>query len=118
MLPSYLHEISLIPLLSVEEEATLSEQVQALAVLKSMERAMGIRHFGLDGQQRMTLELIGAELGCTRERVRQILEDALKRMRRAFSRDQSRQFLRVVAVNPLLSPGAATISLPPARCAA
>lgn len=60
MLPSYFHEISLIPLLSVEEEATLSERVQALAGLKSRERAVVIRRFGLDGRQPMTLELIGA----------------------------------------------------------
>jgi len=60
MLPSCFHEISLIPLLSVEEETTLSERVQVLAVLKSRERAVVIRRFGLDGRQPMTLELIGA----------------------------------------------------------
>ena len=49
MLPSYFHEISLIPLLSVEEEAALSERVQALAGLKSREWAVAIRRFGLDG---------------------------------------------------------------------
>ena len=91
---------------------------ELLTVLKSRERAVVVRRFGLDGHQPMTLELIGAELGCTRERARQILQDALKRMRRTFSRHQSRQFLRVVAANPLRSPGAATILLPPARCAA
>jgi RNA polymerase primary sigma factor len=91
---------------------------ELLTVLKSRERAVVVRRFGLDGHQPMTLELIGAELGCTRERARQILQDALKRMRRTFSRHQSRQFLQVVAANPLRSPGAATILLPPARCAA
>ncbi len=60
MLPSYFHEISLIPLLSVEEEATLSERVQVLAVLESREWAVVIRRFGLDRRQPMTLELIGA----------------------------------------------------------
>jgi RNA polymerase nonessential primary-like sigma factor len=47
------------------------------------------RRFGFDGYQSMTLEVIGTELGCTRERVRQIQYDALKRMRRAYSRSQS-----------------------------
>ena len=60
MLPSCFHETSLIPLLSVEEEAALSERAQVLAVLKSLERAVVIRRFGLDGRQPMTLELIGA----------------------------------------------------------
>ena len=60
MLPSYFHEISLSPLLSVEAEAASSERVQALAVLKSRERSVVIRRFGLDGHQPMTLELIGA----------------------------------------------------------
>jgi hypothetical protein len=59
MLPSYFHEISLSPLLSVEAEAALSERMQALAVLKSRERSVVIRRFGLDGHQPMTLELIG-----------------------------------------------------------
>ena len=59
MLPSYFHEISFSPLLSVEAEAALSERVQALAVLKSRERSVVIRRFGLDGHQPMTLELIG-----------------------------------------------------------
>ena len=59
MLPSYFHEISLSPLLSMEEEAASSEQVQALAVLKSRQRTVVIRRFGLDGHQPMTLELIG-----------------------------------------------------------
>jgi hypothetical protein len=51
----------------------------------------------------MTLEEIGCELGCTRERVRQLQEDALKRMRRAFTRRQSLQFLNVV-LNPSPAP--------------
>ena len=60
MLPGYFHETSLSPLLSVEEEAALSDRMQALAVLKSRERSVVIRRFGLDGHQPITLELIGA----------------------------------------------------------
>jgi hypothetical protein len=76
------------------------------------------RRFGLDGQQPMTLEVIGAELGCTRERVRQIQDKALKRMRRTFSRRQSRQFLQVVLTHPLPHSASGTISQHPDRCAA
>lgn len=38
-------------------------------------------YFGLDGSEAMTLEEIGALLGITRERVRQIKEKALSRLR-------------------------------------
>lgn len=41
-----------------------------------------IRRFGLHGFERCTLENVGAELGVTRERVRQIQMEALKRLRR------------------------------------
>jgi RNA polymerase primary sigma factor len=94
------------------------EAGELLAVLKSRERAVVARRFGLDGQQPMTLEVIGAELGCTRERVRQIQDKALKRMRRTFARRQSRQFLQVVVSHQLPPSASGTMSLPPARCAA
>jgi RNA polymerase primary sigma factor len=38
-------------------------------------------YFGLDGSEPMTLEQIGAVLNITRERVRQIKEKALSRLR-------------------------------------
>ena len=60
----------------------------------------------------MTLDEIGSELGCTRERVRQIQDEALKRMRRAFGRRRARQFLQVVGVAPRQVPAL------PARVAA
>jgi RNA polymerase primary sigma factor len=39
-------------------------------------------YFGLDGNKALTLEQIGTTLGLTRERVRQIKEDALAKLRR------------------------------------
>ncbi len=42
------------------------------------------RRFGLRGHQRATLEEVGAEIGLTRERVRQIQMEGLKRLRRAL----------------------------------
>ena len=41
-------------------------------------------YFGLDGQERRTLGEIGANLGVTRERVRQIRNRALGKLRRFF----------------------------------
>ncbi len=49
--------------------------------LSDKHRAVVERRFGLHGQQRLTLEAIGSEIGVTRERVRQIQLDALANLR-------------------------------------
>ncbi len=49
--------------------------------LGEKQRAVVERRFGLHGYQRATLEQIGADIGVTRERVRQIQLDALKNLR-------------------------------------
>jgi RNA polymerase nonessential primary-like sigma factor len=49
--------------------------------LSDKQRAVVERRFGLHGQQRLTLEAIGNEIGVTRERVRQIQLDALANLR-------------------------------------
>ncbi|NVK30057.1 MAG: RNA polymerase sigma factor RpoS [Gammaproteobacteria bacterium] len=53
-----------------------------LAKLEAKQREVVVRRFGLQGYDRSTLEDVGAELGVTRERVRQIQMDALKKLRR------------------------------------
>jgi len=52
-----------------------------LGRLSDKQRAVVERRFGLHGHQRATLEQVGAEIGVTRERVRQIQMDALSRLR-------------------------------------
>ena len=54
---------------------------EALAGLKEREAKILRLYFGLDGSDPMTLEQIGAVLNITRERVRQIKEKALSRLR-------------------------------------
>ena len=49
--------------------------------LDEKQREVVERRFGLRGYRRLTLEQIGAEIGVTRERVRQIQIDALKNLR-------------------------------------
>ncbi len=56
---------------------------EALGTLKEREARILRLYFGLDGQEAMTLEEIGSLLGITRERVRQIKEKALSRLRHA-----------------------------------
>ncbi|WP_019024318.1 MULTISPECIES: RNA polymerase sigma factor RpoS [unclassified Thioalkalivibrio] len=53
-----------------------------LGELDYKQREVLVRRFGLHGFERSTLEQVGAEIGVTRERVRQIQMDALKRLRR------------------------------------
>lgn len=50
--------------------------------LGDKQREVVERRFGLRGQRRLTLEQIGAEIGVTRERVRQIQIEALRNLRR------------------------------------
>jgi RNA polymerase primary sigma factor len=70
-----------------EDEAyqhALKETVEdALSTLKEREAKILRLYFGLDDQEPMTLEEIGSLLGITRERVRQIKEKALLRLRHA-----------------------------------
>jgi RNA polymerase primary sigma factor len=63
------------------EKALTETVVEALAGLKERESKILRLYFGLDGEEPMTLEQIGSLLGITRERVRQIKEKALSRLR-------------------------------------
>ena len=56
---------------------------QLLAALDGRARGMLIRRYGLDGQPPATLDAVGQTFGCTRERVRQILRDAIVSLRPA-----------------------------------
>jgi RNA polymerase primary sigma factor len=62
----------------------LSQTIEeALATISEREARILRLYFGIDGEEPRTLEEIGAMLGITRERVRQIKERALARMRHA-----------------------------------
>ena len=52
-----------------------------LAQLNDKQREVVERRFGLHGYEKATLEEVGNEIGVTRERVRQIQMDALRRLR-------------------------------------
>ena len=67
----------------IEEEKKRMQGVldEGLSTLKEREAKILRLYFGLDGREPMTLEEIGSLLGITRERVRQIKEKALSRLR-------------------------------------
>ena len=72
------------PLPDEEVEVSLRCQAlaDALAALEERERKVVILRYGLDDSEPKTLEEIGRRLGLTRERVRQIETEALKRLAR------------------------------------
>jgi RNA polymerase primary sigma factor len=60
----------------------LSEDMEkALNTLSEREQTILSLYFGLNGEDPLTLEEIGKELGLTRERIRQIKEKAIQRLR-------------------------------------
>lgn len=67
-------------------EAMLSEVQKILATLSPIEKDILRLRFGLDSDQELTLSEIGEKYSLSRERIRQIQEQALNRMRRALVR--------------------------------
>jgi RNA polymerase primary sigma factor len=57
------------------------DAVRAIETLNERERTILLMYFGLDGHSPKTLEEIGQHLGLTRERIRQIKEQAIDRLR-------------------------------------
>jgi RNA polymerase primary sigma factor len=64
----------------------------ALGSLVGREAEIVKLYFGLDGEEPMTLDQIGARFGLTRERVRQIKEKAIHRLRHPSRCDQLRTY--------------------------
>ncbi|MFH2053860.1 MAG: RNA polymerase sigma factor RpoD/SigA [bacterium] len=59
---------------------------KSLAVLSERERQIIIMYFGLSYEEAQTLQVIGERLGLTRERIRQIKEKALAKLRHSGDR--------------------------------
>ncbi len=62
-----------------------------LEVLDERERKIIDARFGLAGQKPKTLEEVGQEFGVTRERIRQLENIALDKLRRALRRKEEEQ---------------------------
>jgi RNA polymerase primary sigma factor len=75
------------------EHALTQSIEEVLKQLKEREAKILRLYFGLDGPEPMTLEEIGAQLGITRERVRQIKEKALSRLRHVSRSKSLESFL-------------------------
>ena len=73
------------PFVVVAEGARRTELLRALDLLDTRERSVIILRYGLDGEPARTLSDVGGMLGITRERVRQIENRALSKLRHPTS---------------------------------
>jgi RNA polymerase primary sigma factor len=67
---------------------------RALEVLNNRERVILVRRFGLDNCEAWTLDESGSHLGLTRERIRQLQIEALRKLKRSSSAKVLRDYLR------------------------
>jgi len=75
-------------------EQSLKEEVQqGLSILSPREVEVLSAYYGLNGHKALTLEEIGELYSLTRERVRQIKERAIRRLRKAYNRNALKSYL-------------------------
>lgn len=73
---------------SVLQDEEMQRCIEAwLAQLNEKQRQVVESRFGINGQDAATLEEVGESIGVTRERVRQIQVEALKRLRKILERE-------------------------------
>jgi RNA polymerase nonessential primary-like sigma factor len=75
------------PVESLQEDEMNSNMDEWLGQLNDKQREVVERRFGLHGHTVSTLEEVGQEIGVTRERVRQIQMDALRRLKKILEND-------------------------------
>ena len=68
------------------ERLAFNELSELLEVLDDRERKIILMRFGLDGGKPKTLEKVGKKFGVTRERIRQLQNIALAKLRRALAK--------------------------------
>ncbi len=82
-------ESSLNPAEMLRDKSIRREVLDMLKELDERERAIVIARFGLDGSKSMTLEVIGKKFKVTRERIRQIQNIALHKLRQMMRRQEA-----------------------------
>ena len=75
---------------TLEDESRRAALDRAMDVLSPRERQVLVMYYGLGGDEPMTLKQIGSAFGVSRERIRQLRERALGRLRS----DKARQLFQ------------------------
>jgi len=81
------------PDLGLMAESMKDELKHGLSLLSPREVEVLSSYYGLNGHSSLTLEEIGELYGLTRERVRQIKERALRRLRKSANKDSMKSYL-------------------------
>jgi RNA polymerase primary sigma factor len=85
LLDIFMPEGSEEPDLELMAESLREEVAHGLSMLSTREMEVISSYYGLNGYKALTLEEIGETYGLTRERVRQIKERAIRRLRKSYS---------------------------------
>ena len=93
MLDVFMPEDAKEPDLDLMAESLREEVAQGLSILSPREVEVIASYYGLNGYKSLTLEEIGELYGLTRERVRQIKERAIRRLRKAYNRNALKSYL-------------------------
>lgn len=75
------------------EQSLRDEVQQGLSILSPREVEVLSAYYGLNGYKPLTLEEIGEMYNLTRERVRQIKERAIRRLRKSYNRNALKSYL-------------------------
>lgn len=81
------------PDLKLMEESVRKEVIDGLEILSPREIQVISSYYGLDGNKPLNLDEIGDLYGLSRERVRQVKERAIRRMRKSITKNALKSFL-------------------------
>lgn len=93
MLDTISSDENMSPDTSLMEQSLKEEVQQGLSILSPREVEVLSTYYGLNGYKSLTLEEIGDLYGLTRERVRQIKERAIRRLRKSYNRNSLKSYL-------------------------
>ena len=93
MLDMITSEDNMLPDTSLMEQSLVQEVQHNLSILGPREQEVLSCYYGLNGYSTLTLEEIGERYNLTRERVRQIKERAIRRLRKSYNRNALRSYL-------------------------
>ena len=89
----YVSEDDVTPDSELLDESLRDEVLQGLTILSDREKEVISAYYGLNNFKPLTLEEIGEKYALTRERVRQIKERAIRRLRKSYNSPEMRSYL-------------------------